>query len=131
MIPEDVQQIKDWLIPKTDKEVSMFLGFAEYFHPAVFSFNEPIESDKECEEVQLEHRDREVLQGTEESIHAGRYPSVSLLGKGEPVHTNIIGVRITLLESRCKFKTGKRGSWDTVDTAVTPTSLKIRVCLHE
>ena len=31
MIPEYVQKIKDWQIPKSGKEVAMFLGFAGYY----------------------------------------------------------------------------------------------------
>ena len=32
MIPEYAQRIKDWLVPKSGKEVATFLGFAEYYH---------------------------------------------------------------------------------------------------
>ena len=31
MIPEYVQKIKDWPIPKTGKEVATFLGFLRYY----------------------------------------------------------------------------------------------------
>ena len=31
MIPEFVQKIKDWSVPKTGKEVATFLGFAGYY----------------------------------------------------------------------------------------------------
>ena len=31
MIPEYLQKIKDWPIPKTGKEVATFLGFAGYY----------------------------------------------------------------------------------------------------
>ena len=31
MIPEYVQMIKDWPVPKSGKEVSTFLGFAGYY----------------------------------------------------------------------------------------------------
>ena len=31
MVPEDVQKIKDWPVPKSEKVVAMFLGFAGYF----------------------------------------------------------------------------------------------------
>ena len=30
MIPEYLQKIKDWPVPKTGKEVAMFLGFSGY-----------------------------------------------------------------------------------------------------
>ena len=31
MIPEYIQKIKDWPVPKTGKEVATFLGFARYY----------------------------------------------------------------------------------------------------
>ena len=31
MIPEYLQKIKDWPVPKSGKEVAMFLGFAGYY----------------------------------------------------------------------------------------------------
>ena len=31
MIPEYIQKIKDWPVPKTAKEVATFLGFARYY----------------------------------------------------------------------------------------------------
>ena len=31
MIPENVQKIKDWPVPKTGKEVATFLGFSGYY----------------------------------------------------------------------------------------------------
>ena len=31
MIPEYVQKIKDWPVPKSGKEVAIFLGFAGYY----------------------------------------------------------------------------------------------------
>ena len=35
MIPEYVQRIKDWPVPKNGKEVATFLGFAGYYHPFI------------------------------------------------------------------------------------------------
>ena len=32
MIPEYVQKIEDWPMPKSSKEVATYLGFAGYFH---------------------------------------------------------------------------------------------------
>ena len=31
MIPEFLQKIKDWSLPKTGKEVARFLGFTRYY----------------------------------------------------------------------------------------------------
>ena len=37
MIPEYVQKIKDWPVPKNGKEVATFLGFAGYYWLIIYS----------------------------------------------------------------------------------------------
>ena len=58
MIPEYVQKIKEWSIPKTGKEVATFLGFAGYYrtfiYTPVFHPDEPVEGDQEGGEVCME-----------------------------------------------------------------------------
>ena len=39
MIPEYIQKIKDWPVPKTGKEVAVFLGFAEYYQTFILGVN--------------------------------------------------------------------------------------------
>ena len=39
LIPEYVQKIKDWPLPKRGKEVAMFLGFARYYRTFILSVN--------------------------------------------------------------------------------------------
>ena len=35
MIPEYMQKIKDWPVPKSGKEVATFLGFARHYHTLI------------------------------------------------------------------------------------------------
>ena len=39
MIPEYVQKITDWPLPKTGKEVATFLGFARYYQTFVRQYS--------------------------------------------------------------------------------------------
>ena len=39
MIPEYVQKIKDWPVPKSGKEVSTFLGFAGYYFSFILQYS--------------------------------------------------------------------------------------------
>ena len=39
MIPEYVQKIKDWPIPKSGKEVATFLGFAGYYRTFILQYS--------------------------------------------------------------------------------------------
>ena len=39
MIPEYIQKIKNWPVPKTGKEVALFLGFAEYYQTFILGVN--------------------------------------------------------------------------------------------
>ena len=39
MIPEYVQRIKDWPVPKSDKEVATFLGFASYYRTFILQYS--------------------------------------------------------------------------------------------
>ena len=40
MIPEYVQKITDWLVPKSGKKVAMFLGFAGYYHTFISQYSD-------------------------------------------------------------------------------------------
>ena len=59
MIPEYLQKIKDWPIPKTGKEVATFLGLAGYYRTFIPQYSE----------VPKEQGDRKRLYIVKKGIH--------------------------------------------------------------
>ena len=77
MIPEFVQKIKDWPVPKSGKEETTFLGFAVYyFIPQYSALTNRLKGIKKAEKF-LWNKEIELDYVELRSIHRGRDSSIS------------------------------------------------------
>ena len=91
MIPEYVQKIKDWPVPKSGKEVATFLGFAGYYHtfiPQYSALTNRLNGIKKAEKFMWNEEIEQDFGEQEESIHRGRDTSFSRLRSRRSVHSN-------------------------------------------
>ena len=91
MIPEYVQKIKDWQVPKSDKEVATFLGFAGYyltFIPQYSAWTYRLNGIKKAEKFLWNEEIRTRFCRVKGSIHQGRNTGFSRFWSRRFVHFN-------------------------------------------